>query len=253
MAIAKKKKRFFDVDMPIIEKQTQLQAYNVEELDGRTISYDLTRILKGKSIMLKLDVKADENAGAVATPKESKVMPYYIRRAIRKGTHYVEDSFQAETKDAYVRIKPFLITRRKVPRSVRRALRENAKHYLEDYAKQSKAEGLFGEVLKNKIQKELSLYLKKTYPLSFCEIRVLRVDKWKAPEDVDNSEPAKKEGSSEAKESSVEESSGAKKKTAKKTTKKATTKKSTAKKSTAKKSTTKKASEETSSESESSE
>lgn len=187
MAIAKKKKRFFDVDMPLIEKQTHLQAYNIEELDGRTISYDLTRILKGKSIMLKLDVKADES-GATAVPNESKVMPYYIRRAIRKGTHYVEDSFQTEAKDAYVRIKPFLITRRKVARSVRKALRENARHYLEDYAKQSKAEGLFGEVLKNKIQKELSLYLKKTYPLSFCEIRILRVDKWKPSEDVDNSQ-----------------------------------------------------------------
>ncbi|MFB6246289.1 MAG: hypothetical protein ABEI74_01705 [Candidatus Pacearchaeota archaeon] len=219
MAIAKKKKRYFDVDMPIIEKQTQLQAYNVEELDGRTISYDLTRVLKGKSIMLKLDVKADEN-GATSVPKESKVMPYYIRRAVRKGTHYVEDSFQAEAKDSYVRIKPFLITRRKVPRSVRKALRENARHYLEDYAKQSKAEGLFGEVLKNKIQKELSLYLKKTYPLSFCEIRVLRVDKWKAPEDIDNPEPVKQE-SPEGAESSVEESV-----TKKKATKKSATDKS---------------------------
>lgn len=243
MAIAKKKKKFFDVEMPVIGKQTQLQAYNVEELDGRTISYDLTRVLKGKSIMLKMNVKADEN-GATSKPKEAKVMPYYIRRAIRKGTHYVEDSFRAETKDAHIIIKPFLITRRKVARSVRNALRENAKRYLEDYAKQSKSEALFDEVLKNKVQKELSLFLKKTYPLSLCEIRVLRVEKEKAPEEVDTSEskPAKEEAPEES--GSESEDSNA----TKKTTKKATTKKTTAKKTT-KKATTKK----TSSESESSE
>ena len=51
MAIAKRKKRFFDVKIPIIGKTTQLQAYEIKELDGRLIQYDLTRILKGKSML----------------------------------------------------------------------------------------------------------------------------------------------------------------------------------------------------------
>ena len=36
---------------------------------------------------------------------------------------------------------------------------------------------MFEEILRNKIQKELSLKLKKIYPLSLCEIRVLKVEK----------------------------------------------------------------------------
>jgi ribosomal protein S3AE len=34
---------------------------------------------------------------------------------------------------------------------------------------------LFNEIITNKIQKELSLKVKKIYPPSLCEIRMLRV------------------------------------------------------------------------------
>ena len=44
MAIAKRKKIFFDVEIPLLKKNTQLQAYEIEELDGKFIRYDLTRL-----------------------------------------------------------------------------------------------------------------------------------------------------------------------------------------------------------------
>jgi ribosomal protein S3AE len=172
MAITKKKKKFFDVEMPLISKQTQMQAYELSELDGRFLKYDLTRLLKGKSMMLTLKVKVEENE-AIATPKKIVLMPYFLRRMIRKGTNYVEDSFPAECQDANLRIKPFLITRRKVSRAVRAALRTKAKEELINYVKDRTAEELFDDLLKNQIQKPLSLKLKKIYPLALCEIRVL--------------------------------------------------------------------------------
>ena len=104
-------------------------------------------------------------------------MPFYLRRMVRKGTNYVEDSFSVECRDAQIRIKPFLITRRKVSRAVRKALRNKAKEELIKYAQTKTSERLFEEVLKNQIQKTLSLKLKKIYPLSLCEIRVLKVEK----------------------------------------------------------------------------
>ena len=172
MAIAKKKKKFFDVKIPIIGKETQMQAYEVEELDGRFLKYDLTRALKGKSVMLTLNVKVEKNE-ATTTPKKLEVMPYFIRRMVRKGTNYVEDSFDAECKDANLKIKPFLVTRRKVSRAVRKTLRDEAKKELLDYVKNKNAEELFSEVLQNSLQKKLSMKLKKIYPLALCEIRVL--------------------------------------------------------------------------------
>jgi len=178
MAIAKRKKRFFDVEMPLIKKQTQLQAYELKELDGRYIKYDLTRILRGKSILLKMKVKVKGDK-ATAIPREIKLMPYFLRRMVRKGTNYVEDSFSTTCKDAELRIKPFLITRRRVSRAVRKALREKAREELINYVKNKDTITLFEEILKNQIQKPLSLKLKKIYPLTLCEIRIFKVEKEK--------------------------------------------------------------------------
>jgi len=176
MAIAKRKKKFFDVEIPLINKQIQLQAYEVPELEGRFVKYDLTRMLRGKSMMVTLKVNVKDNK-AIAIPKKMILMPYFIKRMVRKGTNYVEDSFLTKCKDAEIRIKPFLITRRKVSRAVRKALRNKAHEELINYVKDKTSEELFDEILKNQIQKPLSLKLKKIYPLALCEIRVLEVKK----------------------------------------------------------------------------
>ena len=174
MAQAKKKKRFFDVEIPILNKETQLQAYEIEELNGRFLSYDLTRLLRGKNILAQFKVVVN-GSKAEALPRSLQVLPSFIRRMVRKGTHQVDDSFVAETKDKKVIIKPFLITRRKVARAIRTELRNKAKEELMEYAKTRTAEQIFDDVIKNSIQKDLSLRLKKVYPLSLCEIRILKI------------------------------------------------------------------------------
>ncbi len=192
MAQAKKRKKFFDVKIPIIKKETQLYGYELKELEGRNIIYDLTRFLRGKGAILKLNVKIKDNS-ALAEPKELIVLPYFIRKMVRKGTNYVEDSFSAECKDAFLRIKPFLITRKKVSRAVRKALREKAREELINYAKAKTVETLFDELMKNNIQKFLSLKLKKIYPLSFCEIRVFKLEKLKEKVQADIAKTPEKE------------------------------------------------------------
>ncbi len=171
MAQAKRKKKFFGVEIPLINRETQVQAYEIAELKGRFLKYDLTRMLKGKSMMLTLKIKIEENK-AIATPKKIVLMPYFLKRMMRKGTNYVEDSFVAECKNASLKIKPFLITRRKVSRAVRKELRNKAKEELISYVKDKTSDELFEELLKNHIQKPLSLKLKKIYPLALCEIRI---------------------------------------------------------------------------------
>jgi len=112
MAQTKKRKKFFDVNIPLIKKETQLYAYEIKDLDGRFIKYDLTRMLRGKSVLLRLEIKV-EGDNATAIPIEMKLMPYFLRRMVRKGTNYVEDSFSTKCKNAQIKIKPFLITRRR--------------------------------------------------------------------------------------------------------------------------------------------
>lgn len=175
MAAAKRKKRFFNIEMPLIRKNTQLRAYDISGLEGRYIKYDLTRIFKGKSMILTLKTKVDGDE-ITTIPMELRLMPFYLKRMVRRGTNYVEDSFSTPCKNGNVRIKPFLVTRRKVSRPVRKALRNMMKEELIGWAKENNSEELFQEVLKNKIQKELSVKLKKIYPLALCEIRVLKVE-----------------------------------------------------------------------------
>ena len=107
-----------------------------------------------------------------AEPVSLELMGSYVRRMMRLGIDYVEDSFKAEMKDGKAIIKPFMITRNKVSRAVRKELRNNAKKFLEDYLKTRTAREAFTEIITNKVQKELFIRLKKVYPLALCEIRI---------------------------------------------------------------------------------
>jgi len=176
MAIAKKKKKFFDVEIPILKKETQLYSFTPEELSGRIIKYDLTRILRGKNAILKLDVKIEQGK-PTSSARELTILPTFLKKMVRKGTSYIEDSFQTECQNAKITIKPFLIARRKISKKVRKALRIKAHEELIEYVKNKPAEEIFKEVLKNQLQKPLSLKLKKIYPLSLCEIRNLKIEK----------------------------------------------------------------------------
>ena len=176
MAIAKRKKKFFDVEIPIIGKETQVLAYDLKELDKTNLSYDLSRILKGKNILLKTEISVTENK-AVANPKEIRLLPFFIRKTMRKGISYIEDSFSVESKDARGTIKPFLITRKKVSRKIRDSLRKKTKETIIDYVKEKESEEIFRDILRSILQKRLGAVLKKIYPLSMSEIRIFKIEK----------------------------------------------------------------------------
>lgn len=168
------KKTFFEVKAPLTSAPLTLYAASAQELHGRVVRLDLTRILRGKSTELRLRVHAEGNE-LHAEPEALELAGSYLRRVVRKGSDYVEDSFEAECKDATIVIKPFLVTRKKVPRTLRHALRRAARDFLLGHITVRNAKELFSELLANKIQRELAQKLKKLYPLTVCEIRVFAV------------------------------------------------------------------------------
>ncbi len=177
------KKKIFDIEIPLTNSKARLLSYSIKELDNKTINIDLTRKLKGKGteIIFKIKVKDDQ---ATAKPIKLKVLPFFIKRMMRKRTSYIEDSFSAECKDAWLKIKPFLIARKKISRAVRKTLRQEARTWLISYLKNKTKKEIFSEVIGNRIQKPLSIKLKKIYPLSLCEIRMLEVEKEKEKTEV---------------------------------------------------------------------
>ncbi|MFH1307693.1 MAG: hypothetical protein ABIH72_02480 [archaeon] len=199
-----RKKKFFEIELPIINQKIELYAYEEEELIGKTVKIDLTRKLRGKS--LEIIFKINKNGEKLKPePQRLHLLGYFIRRMMRKSISYVEDSFSVQCKNAKLKIKPFLITRKKVSRAVRKALREKVKEEIEKQVKDKKYQDIFSELLENKFQKNLSIKLKKVYPLSLCEIRDFFIEnkpeertktkttKQKAkPEDKPEAEPMEK-------------------------------------------------------------
>jgi len=186
-----RRRKFIDVEVPIIRSKIELIGESASELKNRTINLDMTRQLKGKSVELVLRINL-VNDKPVASPYKIKLMAYFIRRMIRKRISYVEDSFQTPSQDSMLIIKPFLITKRRVSRRVRKTLRNKTKNYIEDYIAERKDEEIFSEILSNRMQKSLSLYLKKTYPLSLCEIRVLEIIRPLKAEEIPKIKPKEK-------------------------------------------------------------
>ena len=172
------KKKFMPMNIPLINKEIEVYGVNIESFDNRFIKLDLTSDLKGRAIELKLKVKVTESK-AEANPVELQLMGFYIRRMMRKGVDYVEDSFVAKCKDNNLRIKPFLITRKRVSNKVLAGLRTLTKSEITNYIQDKNFEELILDVINNKIQKELNFKLKKIYPLALCEIRFLGIDKSK--------------------------------------------------------------------------
>ena len=85
------KKAFFEVKAPMTASKIQLYAASPDELEGKIVKLDLTRSLKGKNFELSLKVKKTAE-GLEGEPVGLELMGSYIRRMMRTGIDYVEDS-----------------------------------------------------------------------------------------------------------------------------------------------------------------
>ena len=54
------KKKFFEVEIPLIEDKFEAYANSIEELQNKIVKLDITRQLKGKSVDLVLKVVLKE-------------------------------------------------------------------------------------------------------------------------------------------------------------------------------------------------
>jgi len=177
------KKKYFEVDIPLINEKAEVLSDSLDQVNGKTLKLDMTRMLKGKSSEMVFSIKTKEGK-AIAEPKKLTVLPYFIRHMLHVGVDYVEDSFIVKSLESELIVKPFLITRKKVSRAVKRTLRNSAKNFLQDYIKTETNDKVFDEILSGQVQKALSLKLKKIYPLGLCEIRIIQVlDSIKKPEE----------------------------------------------------------------------
>ncbi len=184
------KRNFYDVDVPLTAVKISLYGGSIEEFEGKVIILDLTKSLRGKGLELRMKVKNLGNE-LTAFPISANITGSYIRRAIRRGTDYIEDSFIANCRDAVLKIKPFLIARRRVSRNIRKILRANARKFIEGYVKIRTVKELFSDIVASKLQRAMSVKLKKIYPLAMCEIRIFELIRDKSIDEISEDDKSK--------------------------------------------------------------
>jgi len=171
------RKKYIEVEVPILRETLKVLG-TPESLNDKTIKLDLTRQLRGKGLTIKLKIFNQEKK-LIAIPSQIELTKSYIRRMMRKRTDYVEDSFQSKCADIRVTIKPFLITRKKVSRAVRKNLRNTAREFILEYTKNKTYIQVCNEIMDGTLQKTMLPKLKKIYPLSFCDIRIFETKELK--------------------------------------------------------------------------
>lgn len=164
------RKKYIDVRIPILDSSLRVLG-TFETLRDKTIKLDLTRKMRGKGLMATFRILGKEKE-LYAVPNRLELVKTYIQRMIRKRVDYVEDSFRSRCADVAITIKPFLITRKRVSRAVRKNLRNTCREFLLENIKEKNYLDICNEILDGSLQKSMLPRLKKIYPLSFCDLRI---------------------------------------------------------------------------------
>ncbi|RLF35073.1 MAG: hypothetical protein DRM99_05350, partial [Thermoplasmata archaeon] len=158
------------------EEVASIFTSDPKELIGRVIKINLSNLARGKLGEVTCKIKEIKEEKILAEPSKIKLYPSYIKRFIRRGITKIDESFLIETSEKNkVRVKPTIITRKKVKGGVETALRKELKLFLTKLFAAQKTDEIFLDTIKGEIQKKLSKKLKRIYPLSFCEIREILI------------------------------------------------------------------------------
>ncbi|MCX6711958.1 MAG: hypothetical protein NT139_02900 [Candidatus Woesearchaeota archaeon] len=147
------------------------------DLIGRKININLGTLFndsKRQSINGIFKIKEVKGDNAIAEITGYELSQSHLKRVMRRSKDKIEDSFICETKDKVkIRIKPFMITKAKTKRSILAALKHKSREFFNDICTKMDYNTLIESVILNKVQKDLKNYVKKTYPIVLCEIRIL--------------------------------------------------------------------------------
>ena len=111
--MARERLKTYWVEVPMLGQKFAVLSSNPEKIPGKLLKLDLTRILRGRGMEANVLIKKEED-NLVGEFISTSVAQSYIKRMMRKNISWVEDSFVVKCKDNQLRIKPFMITKKKV-------------------------------------------------------------------------------------------------------------------------------------------
>lgn len=176
---------------------------------------DLTNDFRKSHIKLFFKINKVEESTASTYFKGHTLTSDYLRRMIRRRKSRVDGVYNVETKDgAYLRVKPFAITEKRIQNSQKKLIRSVMKETIVNNSKAKTLNELLKEILEGRTGSEIYKNCKKFYPVKRVEIHKTEISRLPTII-IEDEKPKKKE---ETKETEVPE---------KKTVKKPKTKKET--------------------------
>ncbi len=144
---------------------------------GRTIEVslsDITNDPKTQNIKIKFKIKEVKEGKGYADLQKYFMIPTYIKRVVKPSKEKLEDSFTLITKDNIkIVIKPILLTKGLTQKSVLSKLRYQTRGFLNEYSKKVDYRQFLQDLINHVLQRDLKDVLKKVYPLSVAEIRLM--------------------------------------------------------------------------------
>ena len=178
--ILKKKKKWFGIYAGSEFNNVEIGETPANEntnVIGRTLELNLANLTqdpKSQNIKVKFKIKEIKDNKINAELISYEMLSTYIKRVIRPAKEKLDYSYEYSTKDNIkVALKILVLTKAKTKHSILTSIRLRSTEFLKEYFKKTDYKTLIVDLASNNLQKELKNNLKKVYPLSICEVRMM--------------------------------------------------------------------------------
>ena len=189
-----KKKQWFPIIAPKQFESTVLGetlVYEPQAMLGKTLTHslmNLTNDIKRQNINIHFKIVEIEGDKAKTSIVGYEIIPYSVKRFVRRNSEKMDLSFTCETADnVFLRVKPLIITKANVKGSTAARMRNTIVQFLIKAIKKMTYEEFMNDLISHKMQSIMRENLNKIYPLKVCEIRYAGI------EARDNSQEIKEE------------------------------------------------------------
>lgn len=170
-------KQWYTIRAPGVFNEAEIGetlADEPEKLEGRIAEatlQDVTGDFSKQHVKCNFKIRGVRGTDAVTTFDGHDLTSDYVRRLIRRGHSKIDDTVDTTTADGFtVRLKPMVVTERRVQASQGTAIRKIARDVIEKRSKQSYS-GMVKELVQGDIAKEIYDECRLIMPLKRVEIR----------------------------------------------------------------------------------
>ncbi len=187
--VKEKKKLWYRIISPKIFGRKEIgESYlaSPETAIGRKLQLnlrDLTGNVRDQNVYVGFLINQVQGNQLYTSTVGYKLATAYVKRAVRKNTNRLDDTFRLKTSDgSRVVLKSLLITINKTHRSVQAALRKQLGESLKEELEKTDFETFISNLVNNRVQLGIKKRLRKIYPLKEIAIRQLALLGGKAEE-----------------------------------------------------------------------